>query len=668
LKKKQEEEPKPATAHYRPDIDGLRALAVVAVVVFHAFPQALPGGFTGVDIFFVVSGFLISTILMEGLEQGKFSIRDFYSRRVRRIFPALIVVLVASYALGWFLLLAGEFEQFGKHVAGAAGFASNLLLWTESGYFDNASDTKPLLHLWSLGVEEQFYLLWPPILWAAWKLRTNFLLAIGVIAVPAFISNIYLARHDPSAAFYWPVSRFWELLIGAGLAWVELRRRKIATAVPPPLAANRPVKTLLVKRPLRLSWRRSILSLAGLALAGAGLVLVADQKSFGGLWALAPALGAAMLIGAGPNAIVNRTLLSHPGIVAIGLISYPLYLWHWPLLSIARVVAGEQPTAVFRGLAVLASLLLATATYRWIEQPLRHHKQAGVVAAGLAVCMALVGVAGYATFRSGGFASRSAVKPVSLHAGAIDHLTFHTYASKKYFPCTPEDVRKGALEFHGELRCLQSKNDRPIDIALVGDSHAEHMFPGLAEQFPDRNIVSYVKITLPILSNKDYADSFRFLLGNPSIKIVVLSAYWFAKRTWVPEISSLEQELSATVVALRAAGKKVYIPDDVPGFDFDPSQCKYSRVLSRKSNCTVAYSVFQERYQTYHSALKAVEARFDNVKVLDIARYFCDSKSCSMARGGEIHYRDRDHLNLEGSRYLARRLAEDYPDAFTISR
>jgi len=213
------------TPKYRPDIDGLRAVAVLAVIAFHAFPNRLPGGFIGVDIFFVISGFLISTILFEKIEKQTFSFSEFYSRRIRRIFPALVLVLMASLSFGWFVLISDELNQLGKHVAAGAAFVSNFVLWGEAGYFDNSAESKPLLHLWSLGVEEQFYIFWPLILCIAAKLRSNLLVITVVIAVISFILNIFGVKPDPVATFYSPLTRFWELQCGSILAWLVLRKQ-----------------------------------------------------------------------------------------------------------------------------------------------------------------------------------------------------------------------------------------------------------------------------------------------------------------------------------------------------------------------------------------------------------------------------------------------------------
>jgi len=209
---------------YRPDIDGLRAVAVLLVVAHHAFPHWLTGGFVGVDVFFVISGFLISTIVFENLERGTFSFGEFYYRRVRRIIPSLIVVMAAVLILGWLLLAPGDYKRLGLHVVGGAGFLSNFLLWHEGGYFDVVSSRKPLLHLWTLGVEEQFYLLWPLLLFIGWRLRANLLVVTLLVAGASFAFNIALRRIDPVGLYYSPLTRFWELLSGAALSRLMLQK------------------------------------------------------------------------------------------------------------------------------------------------------------------------------------------------------------------------------------------------------------------------------------------------------------------------------------------------------------------------------------------------------------------------------------------------------------
>jgi peptidoglycan/LPS O-acetylase OafA/YrhL len=221
--------PEITSSAYRPDIDGLRAVAVLGVVIFHGFPKLIPGGFVGVDVFFVISGYLISSILIDQLQKDRFSVIQFYKRRIRRIFPALILVLTVCLAAGWFIFFAGEYRQLGNHVAAGVGFVSNFLLLSEVNYFDAAAVTKPLLHLWSLGVEEQFYIVWPFMLWAAWRCRLNIFVAIVVLLIISFSLALLDHSRDGATAFYSPQTRFWELLTGALLACIAVRSPSLSS-------------------------------------------------------------------------------------------------------------------------------------------------------------------------------------------------------------------------------------------------------------------------------------------------------------------------------------------------------------------------------------------------------------------------------------------------------
>ena len=362
--------PHPSHPKYRPDIDGLRAVAVLSVVAFHAFPAWMKGGFIGVDVFFVISGFLISTIIFGSLERGTFSFADFYARRIKRIFPALILVLSLSLIFGWFSLLPDELNQLGKHVVAGAGFVSNFVLWSESGYFDNSADTKPLLHLWSLGIEEQFYIVWPFLLWGAWKHQLNFFVVIISLLIGSFILNIWLIHTNPVATFYSPLARFWELLCGSLLALYLLRRSKSISqdsyyypVLPGVSRAKSKIDIQLVLP--------DVLSFCGIALLTAGFYVINKDLAFPGYWALLPVLGSVMIILAGPKAWFNQKILSGKLFVWFGLISFPLYLWHWPLLSFGRILYFEIPPLKYRVIAVLLSIGLAWLTVKFVERPLR---------------------------------------------------------------------------------------------------------------------------------------------------------------------------------------------------------------------------------------------------------------------------------------------------------
>jgi peptidoglycan/LPS O-acetylase OafA/YrhL len=380
---------------YRPDIDGLRAIAVLSVVGFHAFPSLVQGGFIGVDVFFVISGFLISSIIYENLDKKEFTFLEFYARRIRRIFPALIVVMTACFVFGWFSLLMDEYMQLGKHIAGGAAFVSNFLLWQESGYFDNSAETKPLLHLWSLGIEEQFYIVWPLLLWLSWKRKFNFFAVTLAIAVGSFYLNIKGIKQDAVATFYSPITRFWELMIGGLLAWITIYKKSTFAGIC--LKVDRLIVSTIYKNK-QVTKGRTLANLSaftGLALLVYGLVIIAKDFSFPGVWALVPALAALLIISAGPAAWINRQILSTNIFVWFGLISYPLYLWHWPLLSFAQIIENGSPSRNTRITAVAISILLAWLTMKFIEKPFRFGNQrTGLKVATLSGFMFVIGVSG----------------------------------------------------------------------------------------------------------------------------------------------------------------------------------------------------------------------------------------------------------------------------------
>ena len=614
---------------YRPDIDGLRAIAVLLVVVYHAFPHALPGGFIGVDIFFVISGYLISTVLFQGIQGETFSLVDFYSRRIRRIFPALAIVLLATGVFGWFALRADELSQLGKHIAAGAGFVSNLVLWSESGYFDAAAETKPLLHLWSLGIEEQFYFFFPIILWLAWKAKLNLLKVTVFVASASFLWNIFQYNNDTTALFYSPQTRFWELMIGAMLAYLTLH-------------------------PLRQSSRLGILrsaevrSIVGIVLIVVGVVTGGRAFAYPGVWAIFPTIGASLFISAGQTTKLNKYLLSYKPIVLIGLISYPLYLWHWPLLSYARVLEGRTPSATVRVLCVLAAFVLAMITYRLIERPLRFHAQQARVASALLITVFAIGISGFVIHQQNGFPGRSIDLREVKFDGDIGHVEFHAYVENKFFPCTPNAVRAQAEKWEDIVRCSQSRNDKPIDTVLLGDSHAEHLFIGLAESLPEKNIAFYIRNGMSVRSNPGFDVIFNAIDSNPNIKQVVITSLWSLRQVPVPD-------MIATIRSLQNTGKTVFITDDTPDFSFDPALCKF------KGECTEPASSFMGRYNTYKQALRDVVDSAQGVELIRTSEYLCNADVCSMGVDGKLLYRDPNHLSIPGSQFIGAEMVRRHP-------
>lgn len=338
--------------NYRLDIDGLRGLSILLVLGFHGFPQLFPGGYIGVDVFFVISGYLITTQIYSQVKQGSFSIKSFYARRIRRIFPPLITVLIICGLYSYFCLSLDEFNSLFNHVVAGTTFTTNFLLWQESGYFDKQAELKPLLHLWSLAIEEQFYVIWPilVLLFVAVESRSRHALVLGlaILCIVSFGVGTHLTERNPVSAFYSPLSRFWELGVGGLLAVYEsLRVGHVAHR--------------------RIS---DVSAVTGLFCIVACSLLLSKESKFPGLLALLPTISAVAIIAAGPKSSINRRLLAHHSMVYLGLVSFALYLWHWPLLSFMRIegLGGVVATC----LALCISVVLAILTRSFIETPIRY--------------------------------------------------------------------------------------------------------------------------------------------------------------------------------------------------------------------------------------------------------------------------------------------------------
>ena len=630
---------------YRSDIDGLRAFAVMSVVVFHAFPALLPGGFVGVDVFFVISGFLISGIMFSALQAGTFSFTDFYARRVKRIFPALTLVLLSSFAFAWWVLFNDELQQLGNHLVRAAVFLSNFILWHESGYFDNAAETKPLLHLWSLGIEEQFYIVWPVVVWALWRCKTWRVPLMVAVAVGSLAWNIYQSQHDLVHDFYSPLTRFWELLSGALLAYAMRGE------------GAQPLSD-------RAWWRqtanfRSLLGLGLLLLA----VVVTDERHFPGAWALLPVAGAVLVISAPTQAWANCVVFSNPVWVWVGTISYPLYLWHWPIFSFARIVDGGTPSVMWRSTALVASVLLAWLTFVAVEKPLRFAWTFRYKTMSLVLAMVGVGALGYATHKAEGYPSRAVMQAQRvMHAGDIGHDAFHDYFQQHFFPCAEASIQKDAGAWKGLVRCFQSKPQAQVDVVLLGDSHAEHLFLGLAEALPQVNVAFYVKGALPVLAAPEFQTIFKHVLSSPHIRSVLIAANWEGKLKVQGATAKLVTDLDTTVKSLQAAGKQVYVMPDLPQFDFDPQRCKFQRPLTQSTRCDEPLARYMAQQQTYMPALHAVVRMNPSAQLIDVSVWMCGPDTCSMAREGQVLYRDNNHLNIPGSQYVGAQIVAQHPN------
>ena len=393
---------------YRSDIDGLRALAILPVLIFHAFPSYLTGGFVGVDIFFVISGFLITGIIYTQLEKKKFSFVGFYFKRIRRIFPALILVAAVTFALGYFKLAPREMKSLGSSLMGTAGFAQNFVLLSEAGYFDLASSGKPLLHIWSLGIEEQYYIFWPLILFFAVRFRLNLVTLLLLSMVLSFANCVITLRHSPELAFYSPASRAWELLAGSLLAILLHRQNKLPQFLS--VWKNRAESILQ-----RIIWAdnatpsgnmlSNFASVTALGMLAYAILRFSDQSPYPGARALVPVIATLLLI-LSQGSTFNRLVLSNRFVVGIGLISYPLYLWHFPLLAYGPSLSAYDPRWFFRLFLLFAAAALAWITYRFLETPIRNRPAKLRLIALLCTGMVIIGALGAAIYKTDGMKFR----------------------------------------------------------------------------------------------------------------------------------------------------------------------------------------------------------------------------------------------------------------------
>lgn len=635
-------------ADYRPDIDGLRAIAVLSVIGFHAFPGLAPGGFIGVDIFFVISGFLISKHIWEDLDAGTFSIKTFYARRVRRIFPALGVVLLACLGMGWLILSPGEYEQLGKHVEGGAGFVSNILFWKEAGYFDNAADTKPLLHLWSLGIEEQFYIAWPLILAFLWRQPHHASWMLPTLLGASFIYSMVVVRHDTVADFYSPLTRFWELALGAVLAHEAIRKFTLGNL------------------------QRELLAWLGLALIISGVIVLNNRDPFPGAWALLPTLGAACLIQAGASTRLNRQLLSHSWLVWVGLISYPLYLWHWPLLSFARIMESSTPAPAIRLALVATSFVLAWLTWKLVERPVRSRPRSRSLVLALCMAMLVLLLAGEAVRKLDGIKTRK----LDMLNGDPATLVLGADRGRLQHECGLNEAEKSLFQY-----CL--RNAQEPRYALLGDSKAEALFYGLVRESPADMHWTMIGSVYPPGPNPNLEDrqqrknhlALQAVLNNPDIRVVGIAValrgiFALDKETGFIADGTLPlaqlDNYSHLITALENAGKRVVFVIDNPTFP-DPRSCisggatssaVLNRFLRRKENprCTLNYAEHLEGTRAYREFIRLLQQRHPGLVVYDPTPLLCDEPNnvCTVTRNGQFLYSYGDHLSDVANSMLAK--------------
>jgi peptidoglycan/LPS O-acetylase OafA/YrhL len=639
---------------YRADIDGLRAVAILPVVLFHYGVPGFSGGFVGVDVFFVISGFLITSLILSELRAGKFSIVNFYERRVRRIFPALFFMLLAATVAGYVLLFPYAFRLYGESAVATSLFVSNFKFWDQAGYFDLSASEKPLLHTWSLAVEEQFYLVFPPILMAVarWG-RGRYLAAIIPLLVLSLAVSIWQTYAAPTAAFYLLPSRLWELMLGAALA-------------AQPMAMTTPLE-------------RKLLAYGGIGAIVMAVLQYSNTTPFPGLAALVPCLGAALVIAMGTDGTtpVNR-FLSSPIAVFTGKISYSLYLWHWPILIYARYAMGRDPDAFEAAALIVASLAIASFSWRFVEQPFRRRTalpKRGSLFAGAGAAMLTAVLAGLA------------IGP--WLRGAPQRYDAQTRAILAVEDGRNPIVCPGAapMEKPTDPPCaLGHSADGTYSFLLWGDSHADAMSQSLAAAADDAGQMGLKAghdACPPLLGVRNIGaaqcndterrnEDILAIIRKYDVKTVILAARWavyarglFVKLEEDPKILLNDAEsrevsfaedarvfkraLFRTVETLRKDGRRVVIvgPWPEPGLRV-PQLLAKARLFGTTTDFGPTRDEFLARQSAVFDAFRQFEGD-EGVKILPTHEELCASGHCKVEEDGQPLYWDDDHLSRLGA-------------------
>lgn len=610
---------------HRDDIDGLRAIAVLPILLFHAGVASMSGGFVGVDIFFVISGFLITNILGRDIAAGQFSIARFYRRRVVRIFPALVALLLVVLAAGSQVLLVNELRGLSESAAAAMGFVSNIYFWKDADYFAGAAEAKPLLHTWSLGVEEQFYIFYPLLLvllrrWVPHRIG----LVILAITLLSFALSIVVTIRAPSTAFYLLPTRAWEL--GAGAL--------VALGITPKLASPR---------------RRDLAAVTGLILVIAAVFTIEPGTLFPAPAAALPCVGAMLLIAYGEGAITQR-LLAAPPVRWVGAISYSLYLWHWPLITFYRLRYGFTLTPSATLILVAASFAAAALSYYWIEQPfLRRFRDGGsrrvIGVGGLALASVVGGALVISTSASAIVRYPPAVRTIADYSNYRD-MPQYDYQFRKG-PCFV-----GAEQTFDVRRCLAMAKDRPNAVVL-GDSHAAQYWRAITLRFPEANVMqataSGCRPTIALHGERRCTAVVDLVLNTlsdrPELDAVILAGRWQPDEV---------DPLAATVRMLRAKRLAVIVIGPTIEYDGEMPQL-LARAMLQNDTDALASLRLRERERLD----RRMKSRIEQAGGLYVSEVDgeCPAGKCQLLdrNGGPFHF-DYGHLTLAAAQQIVGRM------------
>ena len=614
------------SSKYRPDIDGLRALAVIPVVLFHAGISLFEGGFVGVDVFFVISGYLITLKIKEDCELGKFSILRFYERRIRRIFPALFVLLLSSFIAALVLFMPVELKRFSLSMAGAALSVSNFVFFREGGYFDGPSEFKPLLHTWSLGIEEQFYIFFPflfaLIFRKGLKFTTN---VVFFLAISSFLLCIFITAKHQQAAFYLLPFRAWELLAGSLL-------------------------TLKIFPNIKQRQLRNIISIAALGLIILPMLTYTKATPFPGFYAIFPVLGAALLIQIGAKGSVVSFLLRAKPLVFVGLISYSLYLWHWPLFSFTRYYLYGEPELFVKICVIFLSFLFAYLSWKWVEQPFRIPGK--IYSRKKIFSGAFVAIFGVLTLACVGYFTQGLpqrLSPAAQHYAAMldKELYFGIYDRGGCFL----DYDQTAADYDLALCSNVSELDKNKEkILIYGDSFAAHYYPALRI---NNNVQQYTATSCrPFKTGSERCDNIydRFItniLPVTDAKVIVIAAFW---EPWFLKLGEEEfaAKLNETLQQVAKYNKQVVLVGQTPVY-----KREVPYILAIRGGGVNPVNLLEAKDFTKLNFALAKIAQSNNAIFVNPYEFACQGNKCTAAQEGMPFHWDVGHLTLEGSKFYA---------------
>lgn len=606
--------------NYRKEIDGLRAIAVLPVILFHAGFSIFSGGYVGVDVFFVISGYLITTILLNEFEEERFSLARFYERRARRILPALFIVMLACLPFAYMWMLPAQLKDFAQSLVAVVTFSSNILFWREDGYFAAAAELKPLLHTWSLAVEEQYYLLFPMFLMLAWQIgRKRVFWTVVIMAAVSLLMSEWGWRNNPSANFYLAQTRAWELLAGSICAFLTVGRSDKSN---------------------------NVLSAIGLAAIVVSIFVFDDNTPFPSVYALVPVVGTALIILYGRQGTWVANLLSMRVFVGIGLISYSAYLWHQPLFAFARIRSLTEPSDILMAGLAVAALMLAWATWRWVEQPFRKRSDPELVTRrSVFVASGAVGavfvVLGLLGNFGNGFEWRLNEIQRELYSTAVSSPMrgrCHYYRKSSF-------EAQNSCEYFGEN----------ADVAVYGNSHGVDLAYGVAKELQktQRSLLHFTISGCAASFRRDaeeycsvfFDDRLRYLLENQRVRNVILA--FRAENTGADSARSMV----ALANHLFENGKNVVLILQAPTLERHINSYLKQAFFSEKGDIS-ARSAAEWRQINSH-VYTALQDLNPAVKVFDLAEYFCDTDECFAVLEGQAMYFDDDHMSVVGAQIVA---------------